>query len=199
MENFLDGLKAEAVFRCYDNVPDDVEYARLTEAARRNIRFSCDFLGLKLTSIAIIEALALITGGNCPVSMFLGDIRSSHGDPDRVEDFLPSVTMAADINPELLQVLESGRVQKSCKDLTESPLTAFIYRFLGNEGALTALQQSKRMFAGELQAIEFIKELDPEMISAITNACAQIAISRRQALLNLQDMLVNQWSRNNEA
>ncbi|MBL6985473.1 MAG: hypothetical protein ISR72_00260, partial [Methylobacter sp.] len=192
MEKFLNGLKAEVIFQRYANEPDEVEYIRLTDAARRNIRFSYDFLGVKLTSIAIIEALALITGGDCPVSMFLGDIRSPYGAPDRVEDFLPVVNTVADINTELLQVLEEGRAQKSCKDLTESPLTAFMYRFLGHEGTQYALQQSKRMFAGELQAFDFIKELNFDMISAIIVACAQIAISRRDALINLQGTLGQQ-------
>lgn len=192
MEAFFGSLKAEVIFHRYANDPDDAEYAQLTEAARRNIQFSCDFLGAKLASIAIIEALALETGGDCPVSMFLGDISSQYGKPDRVEDFLPSAKTAADISPELLQILEKGRAQKSCKDLTESPLTAFMYRFLGHEGSLSAFQQSKLMFAGEIRPIDFLNGLDMEMISAITNACAQIVISRREALLKLQSMFTQQ-------
>jgi hypothetical protein len=145
-----------------------------------------------LTSIAIIEALAQITGVNCPVSMFLGDIRSSSGYPDRVENFLPSVKTSVDVNPGLLKALEEGRAKKSSKDLTESPLTAFVYRCLGHKGTLFALQQSKLMFAGELQAFDFLKGLDRDMINATINACAQIAISRREALISFQKMLRNE-------
>jgi CRISPR/Cas system-associated endoribonuclease Cas2 len=57
---------------------------------------------------------------------------------------------------------------------------------MGHEKSLRALQQSKRMFAGELSPLEFLKSLDREMIRVITNACAHIAISRHEALLKLQ-------------
>jgi hypothetical protein len=186
MEKFLGGLNPENIFHHYAHFPDDAEFARLNEAARKNLAFACDYLGAKITSIAIIEAFALETGGNCPISMFLGDIRSSYGKPDRVEDFLPLINTAADIKPELLEVFEKGRALESSNDLTASPLTAFTYRCMGHEKSLQALQQSKRMFAGELSALELLKSLDREMIRAITDACAHIAISRREALLKLQ-------------
>jgi hypothetical protein len=186
MEKFLGGLNPKNIFHHYGHYPDDAEIARLNEAARKNLAFSCDYLGAKITSIAIIEALALETGGNCPVSMFLGDIHSPHGKPDRVEDFLPPVNFVTELKSRLLLVLEQGRAQESSSDLTHSPLTAYIYRYMGHEGSLQALQQSKRMFAGELSALEFLKSLNPEMIKAITDACAHIAISRREALQKLQ-------------
>jgi len=106
-----------------------------------------------------------------------------------VEDFLPPVNIVTELKSRLLLVLEQGRAQESSNDLTASPLTAFTYRCMGHEGSLKALQQSKRMFAGELPAFEFLKGLDRKMTVAITDACAHIAISRREALLKLQGKL----------
>jgi hypothetical protein len=186
MEKFMGGLNPENIFHHYGHFPSEAEFARLNEAAGKNLAFSCEYLGVKIISIAIIEALALETGGNCPISMFLGDIRSPYGKPDRVEDFLPPVDTAADIKPELLRVLEKGRALESSNDLTASPLTAFIYRCMGHGASLRALQQSKRMFAGELPAFDFLKSLDPEMTGAVINACVHIAISRREPLRKLQ-------------
>jgi hypothetical protein len=186
MEKFLGGLNPDNIFHHYNHFPDDAEFARLNEAARKNLAFACDYLGAKITSIAIIEALALETGGNCPVSMFLGDIHSPDGKPDRVEDFLPPVSIVTELKSRLLLVLEQGRARESSNDLTSSPLTAFIYRCMGHEKFLQALQQAKRMFAGELSPLEFLKSLDPEMVRAIIGACAHIAISRREALQKLE-------------
>jgi len=185
MEKFLGSLNPQNIFHHYGHFPDDAEFARLNEAARKNLAFACDYLGAKITSIAIIEALALETGGNCPISMFLGDIHSPDGRPDRVEDFLPPVNFVTELKSRLLLVLEQGRAQESSSDLNASPLTAYTYRCMGHEKSMEALQQSKRMFAGELSPLEFLKGLDREMILAITDACAHIAISRREALLKL--------------
>lgn len=190
MEKFLGGLNPENVFHPFDNFLGEAAYAELRAAARKNITFACDYLGAKITSIAIIEALALETGGNGPASMFLGDIHSADGGrPNRLEDFLPSPPKSAPIDYVLLGVLEKGRSQESRYDLTASPLTAFMYRSLGHEGTKHAYVQAKRMFAGELPAHGFLQSLDREMVEAVIDACAMIAISRRQSLQELKAVL----------
>lgn len=186
MEKFLGSVNPESIFHHYAHFPDDEEFTKMNEAARKNLAFACNYLGAKLTSIAVIEALALETGGNCPVSMFLGDISSTYGKPDRVENFLPPADLHFDIDQKLLLVLENGRAQESSNDLTVSPLTAFMYRCMGHKGTFAALEQSKRMFANELSALDFLKELDRNMIAAIISACEHIAISRRDDLRRLQ-------------
>jgi hypothetical protein len=186
MEQFLGTLDANHVFHRYDDVPGEAEFAALRAAARRNLAFACDYLGAKIVAIAIVEALALVTGGDCPVSMFLGDIRSPYGKPDRVEDFLPALSTTAPVDPELVGVLEKGRAGESASDLNTSPLTAFIYRWLGRDHVRQALEQARRMFAGELPAPDFLGGLDPAMVRAVTRACGQVALSRRQALLGLE-------------
>ncbi|STQ91914.1 hypothetical protein [Iodobacter fluviatilis] len=190
MEKFLHGLKADVVFHQYAGVPDTEEYQRLSKAAHNNIMFSCDFLAAKLTSIALIEAMAVETGGDCPVSMFLGDIHSSSGTkPERAEDYLPLPHDALDIRPELLQVFEQGRSEETELDLNASPLTAFLYRCLGHQGTLQAWKQAQRFFSGELSSLDFLKSLDPKLVIAMTEACMHIAISRKEELQHLHSSL----------
>ncbi|MCX7206886.1 MAG: hypothetical protein NT086_13070 [Proteobacteria bacterium] len=189
MEKFLHGLKAEVVFHQYKGEPKTETLQQLTEAARGNLLFACDFLAAKLTSIALIEALALETGGDCPVSMFLGDIHSSDGRPERAEDFLPKANTAADIRPELLQVFERGRAEETDLDLNASPLTAFLYRSLGHQGTLQAWRQAQHLFEGSLSPLNFLKGLNRNLVLSMIEACMHIAISRRENLLVLQHKL----------
>jgi hypothetical protein len=161
-------------------------------AASANIGFASAFLRLKITSIAIVEALALQTGGNAPVSMFLGDIQSGRGRPERVEDYLPCAPQATGLDAQLLHVLEVGRPQDSRNDLTVSPLTAYLYRCLGPEGCDQALTQARRMLAGETSPYAFLAQLQPAMLGSIIVACARIAVSRRAQLLALQAQLCPQ-------
>ncbi len=90
MEGFLGSLNPGSVFRDYNNTPDAGAHAALDAATARNLEFATRYLRMKIVSISVVEALAQATGGDCPVSMMLGDIRSNYGRPDRVEDFLPS-------------------------------------------------------------------------------------------------------------
>ncbi|AMC33591.1 hypothetical protein [Janthinobacterium sp. B9-8] len=189
MEEFLHGLKAEVVFHQYADLPSDAEYQRLTEAARRNIVFSCDFLASKLTSIALIEAMALATGGDCPVSMFLGDIHGISSAPDRAENFLPPAHTASDVRPALLQIFEQGRSEETYSDLNASPLTAYLYRSLGHQGTFQAWSLARHFFSGQLSPEDFLKSLDHNLVMSIIQACMHIAASRQVGLQALHNML----------
>jgi hypothetical protein len=145
-----------------------------------------------MTSISIIEALALETGGNCPVSMFLGDIRSAFGTPERVEDYLPAGPQGQELDTQILQVLEKGRPEDSRNDLTVSPLTAYVYRCLGVAGSATALAHAQQMASGTLQPARFLATLPPDMLGSVIDACARIAISRSDKLVELKTSLQKQ-------
>jgi hypothetical protein len=192
MHGFLHGLQAERVFQHYAAHPPAQEFQRLTDAAAANIAFALSFLQLKMTSISIIEALALQTGGNCPVSMFLGDIRSASGTPERVEDYLPSGPDAPGLDEQVLRVLEKGRPEDSRNDLTISPLTAYMYRCLGVAGSAAALVSAGHMVSGALAPAQFLATLPPDMLGSMIDACARIALSRRDDLILLKPSLPNQ-------
>ncbi|MDP2678320.1 MAG: hypothetical protein Q8O85_06305 [Rhodoferax sp.] len=189
MTIFLANLDPNTIFLHYKAEPSPEAVAQLGATAHANLRFSCDFLEAKVTSVAIIEALALCTGGDCPISMFLGDIRCSYGKPDRVEDFLPEAPAAKVIHDELLRVLEKGRATESKNELTSSPLTAFVYRHMGHQGTQQAFRNAKHMFEGHLAPQAFLQTLDRDMVRSILQACARIALSRSAALQTLETML----------
>lgn len=189
METFLGMLDPQTVFQRCRNTPQPQEWARLCAAATRNIAFACDFLDAKVVSIAIIEALAMGTGTDCPVSMFLGDIRSPKGHPDRVHDFLPEAPISAQVDADLLEVFEKGRNMGSSNDLAASPLTAFVYRYMGIEGTRTTLRHARDMFVGISTPLQFLQTQNYEMVCAIIQACSHLALSRRDALQALQRSL----------
>lgn len=190
MNEFLSSVNPDHIFLAHDGVPNAAQSESMRAAAHRNIRFACDFLDAKIVSIAAIEALALCTGGNCPISMFLGDIRNTYGKPDRIEDFLvPPPAVTNPLNHELLHVFEKGRPLESSNDLTASPLTTFIYRSMGHQGTVEALQAAQTMFADNATALAFLRSLPRDMVIAIAGACSEIALSRRDALKALEARL----------
>lgn len=182
MERFLATLNPDHVFHSYRDRPSAREVASLSAAARQNIEFSLRYLDAKIVSVALLEALAVATGGDCPVSMLLGDVHSRANRQDRIENFLPTLTHEQPTDPILLSVLEKGRSIEAINDLTTSPLTAYLYRSEGAEGITKGLMQAKRMFSGEIDAGSFLLSLPPPLVRAVANACAKIAFSRASAL-----------------
>jgi hypothetical protein len=189
MDKFLRGLDPDHVFHRFENVPNDAEFNALRTVAARNITFACDYLGVKILAIAMLEAVAEVTGGDCTVSMMLGNIHSPDGTPERVENYLPEVVPGEPIDPELLQVLEGGRAWESGADLTTSPVSSFVYRRLGSARCRELLEDSHRYFDGELDALGFLTRLGNSLIRTLVRACARIATSRHAALMDLERRL----------
>ncbi len=185
MDGFLRVLQADHVFQQFLGQPSDDEMRALHAVARRNIEFACDFLGAKITSIAIIEAIALHTGSDGPVSMFLGDIHSHIGQPQRIEDFLPPLDHAVADDPGLLRLFDKGRPLESRSDLTTSPLTAFVYRSIGQAGMDAARVLAHKLFDATMTPLELLQAMDTSLVQAIVNGCSQITPSRRMALQRL--------------
>jgi hypothetical protein len=122
--------------------------------------------------------------------MLLGDIRSPNGTPDRVEDFLPPPPAdESTLDQKMLDVLEKGRSRESSSDLTVSPLTAYVYRCLGGPGAEAALANARGMFEGKLSPREFLATVDSMLVRSLSEACARISVSRRQALTEIAQSL----------
>ena len=189
MAGFLAHLDPDSIFQSHADYPDAETLGEWTAAAASNLRFACDYLDCKTAAVAIIEALAMATGSDSPVSMFLGDISSLEGKPERAEDYLPEILPRVALNEALLQVFEKGRARESRNDLTSSPLTAYTYRCIGQEGMRAAIADAQRMFDGLISPLEFLHTLDRDMVRAIMRACARIALSRRKALLTLEETL----------
>ena len=154
--------------------------ADLHAAAKRNIVLSLDFVDAKITSIAIVEALAQCTETGGPIAMFLGDIRSACERPKEVENYLPTVPATGDVNSELLRVFEKGCTLESTNNLTVSPITAFVYRHMGHQGTQRALAEARMMFdVGGRMPLNLLQTLDCNMVCAIIRVCAHLARSRR--------------------
>lgn len=186
---FLGGLNPDYVFQQYANVPEDAVYQRINYQAHRNLSVANEYLRVKIVSIAILEALAKITGGDIPVSMFTGDIREcdTSKDVERAEDYLPAVSISEDLNydPTVLELLEFGRASPLNFDIRNAPISYYIYARVGSEKIQEYTQKAKEMFSENISSQEFLNKIDKDVISAIVKACSEISITRRDALMAL--------------
>ncbi|NRA46971.1 MAG: hypothetical protein HRU09_18645 [Oligoflexales bacterium] len=89
MERFLSNLRADSIYCSYAGTPNQEEINKLTKCATKNLELGCYYLQIKLYSIAILEALSDITGGDVPLIFFMGDFRHKSSIP-KMESFLDS-------------------------------------------------------------------------------------------------------------
>ena len=179
MAGFLQFLDYRKIFHAESE--NDPMYAVRQAAAQRNLDFSVRYLNAKLTGVVIVEELARMTGGDAPISMFLGDIRGQN--PIRIEHFLKArPDVLPELDPFMMDLLENGRRQASRNDTAASPMTAFLYRWLGEPGMAAAGEMAQQLHAGQITSLEFLRTLPIEPVQEIILGCAQISLSRSALL-----------------
>lgn len=179
---FLSNLSTNNIFHQYKNTPDDLTYKKMIASARLNLEMTRRYLSVRLSTIAILEALALATGGDCPVSLLVGNIRYSKRNQRKVEDHLPTPQQHPESDHYLLQLLSSGTRSDFSWNLIKSPLAAYVYAHLGEEKVQQLFAHSKNFFANKMTHCEFLYQVEPELRSNLIAGCAEICLSRSDAL-----------------
>lgn len=191
MEGFLGFLNPEIVFQQYQNTPEEAAFLEMKQKAAKNLSIAREYLQSKLTAMALLESLAVCSGGDAPISMFAGDMRKngSFQSSERVEDYLPAVTLSSELEyqDDVLKLLEFGRNSALDFDTQNAPVSYFVYASIGREKNQHYLQNARQLFKGEISYREYLASIDAKTRAAVAQACAQVAISRREALLALAD------------
>jgi len=176
MDVFFSRLDPVLICQTYDDQPGTDTLRKMGVNAGRNVQFSRDYLAVEIAFVAILEALALCTGSDCPAAILLGDMAVA----------LPDWALGTPGDPALLDLLDQEHLTASINDLTASPLKPLMYRFLGHAGIGHAASLARQMFDGSLAPVDFLKNLNREMVCTVIQSCASSAGSRADALLALE-------------
>jgi len=186
MEGFMNFLSPEIVFRRYQNEPDAKEYYKLLKQTEHNLDVSRLYLGTKLTSIAILEALSSRIGNDIPLSTMMGELPREDKVVVGLEQFLPEINgpdqPLTPIETEVLKLLDKGRTVDSSYDVKNSPVATFMVKSIGFLEMQKMLNLSKEFFTGKLTAEGLIESCDPYIISTIKSAVLQLFDSRKELL-----------------
>ncbi|MBD0310025.1 MAG: hypothetical protein ICV80_18540 [Microcoleus sp. T1-bin1] len=186
MEGFLNFLKPELVFQQFMQEPDDETYASLIARTRKNIAVAKLYLGIKLITIAILEALSYRLGRDIPLSTMMGELRAPGFQTSVLEDYLPNkqivYPLESQLQREVLDLLEIGRNQESPYDIKNSPVSTFIIKSIGFAETENFLKRSHEFFAGHLSSEEFLSYCAPDVIDTITSGVMKLFDSRKRAL-----------------
>jgi hypothetical protein len=186
MEAFLSWLPAERVFHAWGGEPDAAVYQQMVARVTTNLALAVRYLRAKLYSIALVEAIADVTGGDVPLDYFMGGGKSAaRPTMRRIEQFLPELSERADLDPPLHQLLAEGRASESSFDISPSPLGAFLHSSIGEAAMMAGVAEAKRWWNGEITALEFLTAQDAESVVAILLAAMETVETRKAALEQL--------------
>lgn len=191
MEGFINFLKPEVVFAQYRGEPDDETYAGLVERTRKNLDTAQLYLGIKLVTIAVLEALSYRLGRNVHISTMMGEFPEPGVETPALAQFLPH--LASDCPPrtqqeaEVLALLSKGRTRESAYDLKNSPVATFIIESVGFECVSDLLAASKEFLKGNIPSETFLNHTllrtgRIDVVEAITQGVLELAEHRARRL-----------------
>lgn len=188
MEAFLAQLPAERVFHTYADEPKPEVHARRVARTTGNVQLAVRYLRAKLYAIALVEALAELTGGDVPLDYFMGGTKASDkGEQKKIGDFLPHFGSRRDLHPPLQRLLEEGRASESSFDTKPSPVGAFLHSTVGEDAMTKGVEMAKRWWAGAGDASSFLAAQPRLSVSALARAAANIIQTRRDRLSALAE------------
>ena len=190
MEKFMNFLSPELVFQRFRGEPDEETYQSLISETRKNLEVAKLYLGCKLVSIAIIEALSTrLARRDLPLSTLMGELPTQGIKTPSLEDFIPDIQSPSKtetvLESEVLELLTKGRNQDSTYDLKNSPIATFIVNSMGFPSVRHLIERSKEFFAEKISSDEFLSECDPNAIRTIIDGIEKLFESRVRALRGL--------------
>ena len=132
------------VFHSWGDEPSPQIHARRVARTTGNLQLAVRYLRAKLYSIGLVEAISEVTGGDVPLDYFMGGAKT--GDRPsmrRIEQFLPTLDNASDLDPPLHRLLAEGRASESSFDTGPSPLGAFLHATVGESEVMKQVEDAK--------------------------------------------------------
>jgi hypothetical protein len=195
MEAFLAWLPAERVFHSWEDEPRPEVHARRVARTTGNLELAVRYLRAKLYSIGLVEAISEVTGGDVPVDYFMGGLKSPEWPAvkrpamKRIEQFLPALADAIDLDPSLHRLLAEGRASESSFDTGPSPLGAFLHATVGEREVMKGVELAKQWWAGAGDPAGFLASQPKAPVAAIARAAGNIIDTRRDQLFALAERL----------
>ena len=184
IQGFMHVLDPGVIFLSYKGVPSELDIHYLNFRAKRNVLAAREYLSVKLLTIGILEAITRISGGDIPIALLMGDV-TDQPSLKKFEDMLPNlkVNQEKHVEPTVYALLDRGRQSQTSFDLNRSPLSLFVYGYLGTEKLAEYLKPMAGLFNDSISGREFLDKFPTKFILPIIRACAALTFTRRRELL----------------
>jgi hypothetical protein len=189
VERFQGQLKIDTIFKRYGDEPSVTNYQRAINRAASNLVVEMLYIQAKLVEIGMLEAIALLTGGDAPFSLFVGEL-PQEGKPQvsALENYFdPFIAPVEDPDRNLavLKLLKAGRPGPTHFDFAHSPLATYVYERMSILSFYESVQNTQKFYLKKMEPLEYLKAFPQPLMQAILNAISQIAWSRHDDIIKL--------------
>jgi len=193
MAKFFEHLDPETIYFSFRDEETKIINKRKTADAKNNIDTALTYMRCNLVAMSVISAVAMLSGGDAPRSLFMGDLPKRRSISQKrhvgrhLEDFLDmKYKPAADLelNRFVLKLLIEGRELETIFDTKNAPVASFLYSHIGDSGLKKSLKYIQHPM-NQTTSMQLLESLPLNPALEILAACANIAITRKTRIANI--------------
>ena len=192
-----DNSNNHVVYLAYEGIPTSSELHFFHERFQSNATVALSYSRARLLSVAVVLAMAHLTGGDGPKSYFFGDIPSLNRLSVELGDLVPTTTNTVHpmCNKQVLELLQSDerRLMDVGFDNRNTGVAAFVYAQLGEDELQRLVlkfcepRMTESSFMSLLQAMPLAQVVEP-----ILKAFGFMTVTREPATSKLLAELKNE-------
>lgn len=179
---FFEHLYPEIIFHEFKGYPTSAEYKKLLANTAGNLTVSKEYFGAILYSCTLIESISALTGGEVPLSLFLGDV-ADVGERCSSSAFVyPKIKSSSTFDQTVYDLLYHGGERDGRCLFSGFPVAAYVYGSLSAEFVRDNLNHCQMFFDRKISAHEFLKLHDVNFLSDFLSHLSKIAVSRKSEM-----------------
>lgn len=185
-------LKPSRVFVSFQGVPPPEKLEIMTTEAARNIEVGRRYVRAKVLSYSVLAAFAVLTGGDAPMALLIGDLQSRKHIIHHLSDVLPTPPPERLENCDLCvyNLLLKGRTQETPFDVKQSPTAAYLYGWMGDDAVEELLKDRDICPMDDAtKATDLLSHMPRNIVERVAENLAKVAVSRASAIRSVMENL----------
>jgi hypothetical protein len=190
--NFINFIYPNLVFHHYHNQPNFNTFQDLVNNCQNNLHLSRLYLQIKLTSIAILEALSLPCCPNIPLNFFWNVSNDFNLKCLSIFDFIPPILPYQPQNNKEKLILDLFTFESQGNlfpDISHSLFTIFILNYISFETLIKYKFECDKFFSRQLPPQDFLSLFPSSLISILSGSIEQLLQQKQQLIIYIKDKL----------
>ena len=170
----------------------DQSHRDLISRTENNLRMATEYMKAIAVSVTVVEAIAMLTGGECAYELFFGTTRKSREHKPVNMDSLIHFSQEPQFSPDRMAIyntLKHGRDMRSRFDHKTSTLSAFFYGQFSEKDFNFLFESVTHFHQGKIDAGQYLASFNPKLIVEVISLLENTALTRKDALASLKENL----------
>ena len=157
-----------------------------------NLRMATEYMKAIAVSVTMVEAIAMLTGGECAYELFFGTTKKSREHKPVNMDSLIQFNGEPSFSVERMAIyntLKNGRDMRSRFDHKTSTLSAHLYGKFSEKDFNFLFEAVAQFHQGKIDAGQYLAAFDQKIVIEVISFLEHTALSRKEALTKLKGNL----------